>query len=59
MGNLHKATTIILSIIGLILGGWLGYELAGPIGVLVFTPLGALAGLVVSFLNWRLLYFLG
>lgn len=58
MGKLHNAITIILSTVGLILGGWLGYELAGPIGVMVFTPLGALAGLVLSILNWRLLYFL-
>jgi hypothetical protein len=58
MGRLHKAITIILSAIGLILGGWLGYELAGPIGVLVFTPLGALAGSILSILNWRLLYYL-
>jgi len=59
MGKLHKAIAIILSTVGLILGGWLGYELAGPIGVLVFTPLGALAGLIFSILNWRRLYFLG
>jgi hypothetical protein len=59
MGKLHQAVGFILSTIGLILGGWLGYELAGLIGVLVFTPLGALAGLILSILNWRLFYFLG
>ncbi len=59
MRKLHNAITFILSTLGLVLSGWLGYELGGLIGVLLFTPLGALAGLVLSILNWRLLYFLG
>lgn len=59
MGKLRNAITFILSAIGLLIGGWLGYELAGVIGVLVFTPFGALAGLVLSILNWRLLCLLG
>ncbi len=59
MAKLYNAITFILSTVGLILGGWFGYELAGPIGVLIFVPLGALAGLLLSVLNWRLLYFLG
>ncbi|MCS4244713.1 hypothetical protein M2418_004254 [Rhizobium sp. BIGb0125] len=58
MGKLHKAIALNLITIGLILVGWLGYELAGPIEILVFTPLGAMLGLVLSILNWRLLYFL-
>lgn len=59
MRKLHTAVTLILSTTGLIVGGWLGYELVGPMGVLVFTSLGALAGLVLSTINWRLLYLLG
>jgi|EndMetStandDraft_8_1072994.scaffolds.fasta_scaffold8701559_1 hypothetical protein len=58
MGKLHKAIALIQTTIGLILVGWLGFELAGPIGILVFTPLGAMVGLVLSILNWRLHYFL-
>ncbi|RYG95223.1 MAG: hypothetical protein EON58_14630 [Alphaproteobacteria bacterium] len=59
MRILTNAVAFILSTAGLIIGGWFGYDLAGPIGVLVFTPLGALGGLLVSILNWRLLYLLG
>lgn len=59
MRKLHNAITLILSTAGLFAGGWLGYELAGPLGALVLTPLGALTGLVLSTLNWRLLYILG
>lgn len=59
MEKIGNALICILSIVGLILGGWLGYQLAGPIGVVVFVPLGALAGLIVGFLNWRLILLLG
>jgi hypothetical protein len=50
-GKTAQAITIFLGTIGLIVGGWLGYELAGPIGVLVFTPLGALAGSILNILD--------
>ncbi|PYB71863.1 hypothetical protein DMY87_16850 [Rhizobium wuzhouense] len=59
METLHRTVTVIVSTIGLILGGWFGYDLAGPIGVLMFVPLGALAGLILSTLSWRIIYLLG
>lgn len=58
MEKLHKAIIRLMSAIGLFLGGWFGYEFAGPIGVLLFVPLGTPAGLIMGVLNWRLILLL-
>ena len=57
MGKLHNIITTILSTIGLVLGIWGGYELAGILGAILFAPVGAFAGLAVGVLHVRLLMF--
>ncbi|TBB26325.1 hypothetical protein ELH48_03590 [Rhizobium ruizarguesonis] len=56
MVKLHETITTLLSIVGLLLGAWLGYEIAGILGVLMFVPVGALAGLCLGLLGWRIIY---
>ncbi|NKK59937.1 hypothetical protein ELH40_07605 [Rhizobium ruizarguesonis] len=56
MVKLHETITTLLSIVGLLLGAWLGYEIAGIFGVLMFVPVGALAGLCLGLLGWRIIY---
>lgn len=55
MIRLHKTITTLLSIVGLLLGGWLGYEIAGIVGVLMFVPVGAIVGLCAGLLGWRVI----
>lgn len=43
---------------GLIIGGWLGYQLAGILGVLMFVPVGAIVGLCAGLMGWRIIYLL-
>ncbi|MCT7662848.1 hypothetical protein N5B53_03105 [Shinella kummerowiae] len=58
MGKVHNIITTILSTLGLFLGVWVGYELAGILGAITFAPVGALVGFAVSVLHIRLLMFL-
>jgi hypothetical protein len=58
MTRLHKTITTLLSTLGLIIGGWLGYRLAGILGVLMFVPVGAIVGLCVGLMGWRIVYLL-
>ena len=58
MTRLHKAITTLLSTMGLIIGGWLGYQLAGMLGVLMFMPVGAIVGLCAGLMGWRIIYLL-
>ncbi|WP_420854856.1 hypothetical protein [Shinella kummerowiae] len=55
---MHNIITTILSTLGLFLGVWVGYELAGILGAITFAPVGALVGFAVSVLHIRLLMFL-
>jgi hypothetical protein len=55
MGKVHSIITIILSVLGLFLGAWGGYDLAGIVGAIMFAPIGAFVGLVVGALHIRLL----
>ncbi|MGQ3211524.1 MAG: hypothetical protein ACT6U0_21450 [Shinella sp.] len=56
MGKVHNIITTILSVVGLFLGAWGGYELAGILGAITFAPIGAFVGLVVGALHIRLLH---
>jgi hypothetical protein len=56
--KLHQIFTMLLSIVGLVLGAWFGYQAAGILGVLTFTPLGALAGFVLGAVGWDIFYLL-
>ncbi|TBD43429.1 MULTISPECIES: hypothetical protein [Rhizobium] len=58
MTRLHKTITTLLSTVGLIIGGWLGYQLAGILGVLMFVPVGAIVGLWAGLMGWRIIYLL-
>ncbi|MBY5701023.1 hypothetical protein [Rhizobium leguminosarum] len=58
MTRLHKTITTLLSTMGLIIGGWLGYQLAGILGVLMFVPVGAIVGLCAGLMGWRIIYLL-
>lgn len=58
MTTLHKTITTLLSTVGLIIGGWLGYHLAGILGVLMFVPVGAVVGLCAGLMGWRIFYLL-
>jgi hypothetical protein len=58
MGKVHNIITTILSTLGLFLGAWGGYDLAGILGAIVFAPVGALVCFVVSVVHVRLLMFL-
>ncbi|TAV45350.1 hypothetical protein ELI30_27230 (plasmid) [Rhizobium leguminosarum] len=55
MTRLHQTITTLLSTMGLIIGGWLGYQLAGILGVLMFMPVGAIAGLCAGLMGWRII----
>jgi hypothetical protein len=58
MVRLHKTITTLLGILGLIVCGWWGYEIAGTLGILMFVPVGALVGLCLGLLGWRTIYML-
>lgn len=58
MGKLQQMITTILSLIGLVGGAVVGYQTAGILGIVVFTPLGALAGLILGCLGWHALFLL-
>lgn len=51
-------TTILLSILGLIFGGVLGFGSAGIFGALMFALVGAIVGLCLGLLGWRIIYLL-
>ncbi|NKM65311.1 hypothetical protein GFL58_30820 [Rhizobium leguminosarum bv. viciae] len=58
MTTLHKTITTLLSTMGLIVGGWLGYQLAGTLGALMFLAVGAIVGLFAGLMGWRIIYLL-
>ncbi|WP_163880923.1 MULTISPECIES: hypothetical protein [Rhizobium] len=58
MTRLRKTITTLLSTLGLIIGGWLGYQLAGILGVLMFVPVGAIVGLCAGLMGWRIIYWM-
>ncbi|MBY5539333.1 hypothetical protein HFO60_04620 [Rhizobium leguminosarum] len=58
MTTLHKTITTLLSTMGLIVGGWLGYQLAGILGALMFLAVGAIVGLCAGLMGWRIIYLL-
>ncbi|TBY61823.1 hypothetical protein E0H46_28630 [Rhizobium leguminosarum bv. viciae] len=54
MTRLHKTTRTVLSTMGLIIGGLLGYQLAGILGLVMFVPVGAIVGLCAGLMGWPL-----
>jgi hypothetical protein len=44
MERLHRIFMTITSTLGLILGIWLGFDLAGVLGAMAFAPAGAFLG---------------
>ncbi|TBD04768.1 hypothetical protein ELH21_10330 [Rhizobium leguminosarum] len=58
MTRLHQTITTLLSTVGLIVGGLLGYQLAGILGVLRFMPVGAIVGRCAGLMGWRTIYLL-
>jgi hypothetical protein len=57
MGKIHNAITTIPSTVGLFVGLWGGYDIAGIPGAITFAPMGAFAGLTIGMLHIRLLTF--
>lgn len=57
MGKIHNVITTILSMAGLFLGLWGGYDIAGILGIITFAPVGAFVGLTIGVLHIRLLMF--
>ncbi|WP_313531808.1 hypothetical protein [Shinella sp.] len=57
MGKIHNAITTILSTVGLFLGLWGGYDIAGIPGAITIAPVGAFVGCTIGMLHIRLLMF--
>ncbi|MCJ8053263.1 hypothetical protein GB928_015490 [Shinella curvata] len=55
MGKIHNAITTILSTVGLFVGLWGGYDIAGILGAITFAPVGAFVGCTIGMLHIRLL----
>ncbi|TQX86762.1 hypothetical protein EQW76_16490 [Rhizobium sp. rho-13.1] len=53
MSKARRASLIILSSIGLLLAGVLGFHLAGVVAMILFAPLGALIGLILGSATFR------
>lgn len=48
MSKARRVSMFILSTLGLLLAGLLGFHLAGVLAMIIFAPLGALAGLILG-----------
>jgi hypothetical protein len=48
MSMVRKTIAVILSSVCLMLAAWLGFHLAGVIALILFAPLGALAGFLLE-----------
>ena len=44
MASFRNVLAIAVSIVGLLVGGWIGYDLAGILGAMLFIPVGAWVG---------------
>ena len=58
MTKLRNIFVMIVSIVGLLAGGWIGYELAGILGAILFIPVGAWIGALVGSAPFNLVNFL-
>lgn len=53
MSKARRASLLILSSLGLLLAGMLGFHLAGVLAVMVFAPIGAFLGLILGSATFR------
>lgn len=58
MTRLRNIFVVVVSTIGLFAGGWIGYDLAGILGAILFIPVGAWVGAVVGSAPFNLMNFL-